>query len=210
MAAKPRNPYEPFTTAIRIGASLYVVGLLLSLLSTVFGWGSFSDLGDQAICVENTGLVIGTDIVPPDLFRPGVVPTPQAMSLCVNHATVGQQILNALMIVPGWVCYGVALALLWWLLNGAKQHGPFHAANASRVRFIGWWLIVGGTVAATVQTVARNLLIGTMMQPSQAPGWFDSLPTVQASVILTGLGLLVIARILKVGAQMHDDLAGTV
>jgi hypothetical protein len=30
------------------------------------------------------------------------------------------------------------------------------------------------------------------------------------SAVLTGLGLIVVARILKVGVQMQDDLAGTV
>ena len=68
----------------------------------------------------------------------------------------------------------------------------------------------GGIVATSVETLAHNLLIDTMMASSEAPSRWNQLPGIPASTVLTGLGLIVVARILQVGAQMQDDLAGTV
>jgi hypothetical protein len=210
MLVKRRSPYEPFATVIGVCAGLYAVGLPLGLLGAALGWSHLYGLGEHAICVRDVDHSLGAGGGIPPFFKPGVAVTPAATSLCTDHATPAQQVLDTLMQVPGFIFYGGALVLLWWLLNGAKHYGPFNVANARRVRFIGWWLIVGGIVATSAETVAHNLLIGTMMLSSQAPRWSNHLPAFPASAVLTGLGLIVVARILKVGVRMQDDLAGTV
>lgn len=210
MPAKPRSPFEPFATVVGVGACLYIAGLAFSLVSAFLGWGHFYGLGMRTICVRNDNYSFGVSGGLPPSFKPGVAVSPVATSLCTNHATLGQQMLDTLTQAPTFVLYGGALLLLWWLLNGAKQSGPFNAANGKRVRFIGQWLVLGGIAATTVQTLATNLLIATMMVSSDAPSWWNQLPGFPPSAILTGLGLIVVARILQVGAQMQDELAATV
>ena len=210
MLAKTRNPYEPFATVIRICAGVYLAALPISLVSAALGWSHVFGLGQQQLCAVDSNIAWGADGGLTGVVRPGVNVSSVATSLCINHATLGQQLLTALTQVPGFVFYGVALVLLWWLLNGARRYGPFTAVNAHRVRFIGWWLIAGGIVTSSVARVAHNVLIGAMMQSSAAPRWFNNLPSLPVSAVLTGLGLIVIARIIRVGAQMNDDLAGTV
>jgi hypothetical protein len=70
--------------------------------------------------------------------------------------------------------------------------------------------VLGGIAVNSAQTLATNLLIGTMMVSSAAPSWWNQLPGLPMSTILTGLGLIVVARILQAGRQMQDDLARTV
>jgi hypothetical protein len=205
MPRKSRSPFEPFATVVGLGASL----CLASVIAAAFGWGHFYGLGEQTICVRTDHHVYGAPEVPAS-FRPGVAVTPVAVSLCTNHATLGQQVLNVLTELPTVVFYGAALLLLWWLLSGAKVNGPFNAVNGRRVRFLGWWLVLGGIAVSSVQTLATNLLAGTMMVSSAAPSWWRQLPGLPMSTILTGLGLIVVARILQAGTRMQDDLAGTV
>ncbi len=209
MRIKPRSPYEPFATVISGGAALSVLAVAVGLLSALVGRSHFYGIGDHTICVQNDNMSFSGGEQPP-LFPPGVAASPVGTSLCTNHATTAQQVMSALTEVPSALFYGGALLLLWWFLDGAKRFGPFKPVNAKRVRFIGWWLIVGGVVAASTQRVARTLLIDTMMRHSDRLPWAYGLPSLTASAILTGLGLLVVARILRVGAQMQDDLAGTV
>ncbi|MCW2940751.1 MAG: hypothetical protein JWN00_3736 [Actinomycetia bacterium] len=210
MPAKSRSPFEPFATVVAICAGLYVAGLAFSLVSAVLGRGHLYGLGEQTICVRDDGYSFGVSGGLPPSFKPGVAVFPVAISLCTNHVTLGQQVLDTLTHVPTFLLYGGALLLLWWLLNGAKHNGPFNAANGTRVRLTGWWLVLGGIVATSVETLAHNLLIGTMMASPEAPSRWNQLPGIPASTVLTGLGLIVVARILQVGAQMQDDLAGTV
>jgi hypothetical protein len=208
MRIKPRSPYEPFATVISGGAALSVLAVVVGLFSALFGRSHFYGIGDHTICVQNDNMSFGS--TQPPLFPPGVAASPVGTSLCTNHATTAQQVMSALTEVPSALFYGGALLLLWWFLDGAKRFGPFNAVNAKRVRFIGWWLIVGGVLAESTQRVARSLLIDTMVRHSDRLPWAYDLPAITVSAVLTGLGLLVVARILRVGATMQADLAGTV
>lgn len=210
MPKKSPSPFEPFTSVVAACAGLYVAVLIASLVSPLFGGDSLFALGEKTICVTNDSFAFSTEDQPWSLFKPGVAAMAVDTSLCTKEATLGQQVLKTLTDAPNALFYGVALVLLWRLLKSAKRNGPFHAGNATRVRFLGWWLVVGGILAASTQTLATNLLTATMMVPTSAPTWWDGLPGLPMSSVLTGLGLIVVAQIVKAGAQMHDDLVGTV
>lgn len=210
MGSKARSPYEPFATAVGFCAWIYTAGLLIGLLSAAVGWTHVYSLDSGPVCVRDTDVATGGGGGLPPIFKPGVAVTSTTMSLCADHASRGQDLLNGLTHLPGFVLYGGVLMLLRWLLRGVERHGPFSAMNARRVRFIGWWLLVGGIAAPSVETLAHNLLVRTMMRASQAPGSLAQLPGLSVSAVLTGLGLLVIARILAVGARMQDELAATI
>ena len=210
MAAKSRSPFEPFATIVGVCATFWIAGLALGIVGALLGWGHLWGLGERTLCVQNDHYSIGNDGALPPSFRPGVDVSAAAMSLCVSHASLGQHVLNVLRQISFFALYTGALVLLWWLLNGAKRNGPFHAATAGRVRFLGWLLMLGGVLATSTERLANNLLLRTMMVPSDAPSWWANLPGLPPSLVLTGLGLIVVARILKVGVRMQDDLAGTV
>jgi hypothetical protein len=210
-AKKRRSPYEPLITLVRWGAVLYVFGMVFSVLSATFGWSvhGFLDNTGESLCVQNDYLSVGIGNAGP-IFKPGVAASSAATSLCVHDPTFGQQLLDLLTELPTALVYGGALVLLWWLLEGAQHAGPFSIAVSKRLRFIGLWLALGSIVAENVQLIAHNALIATMMTGDGAVSWSNSLPALPVTAILAGLGMIVVARILRVGAQMQDDLVGTV
>jgi hypothetical protein len=110
------------------------------------------------------------------------------------------------------VVAAVELALTYLFLRSLRQiiasviHGrPFDRANADRLRRMAW-LSVGIQIAAIPMT---KLIV-----------WFDALPLnpnvhhnsdgISSGSILLTLVIFVLARVFRTGAEMQDELEGTV
>ncbi|WP_026415614.1 DUF2975 domain-containing protein [Actinomadura oligospora] len=206
---RPRNPLTPLDVTLDILVKVMISGLLALALTTLFGSGSMLGFGERDICVQDETNTFGSagDQVPP-LFSPGVAVSHSGLSLCVNNAPIGTRALNVATQLPSFVLYFTAILLLWRLVRHAAKAGPFHLGNVRRLQVLGWWLAIGGLVAMTVEEGARRSLIDSMYKnPEVNPlGWID----VQFSLIITGAGLLAVARILRMGVRMREDLEGTV
>src|SRR3954462_1301254 len=98
--ATPRDPFEPFATVIGIGAALALAGFIVSLLGPLLGWGHFYGLGEQTACVASDQPFGALDGQRPAAVRPGVAVSHVGSSLCADHATWKQQMLDTLTQIP--------------------------------------------------------------------------------------------------------------
>jgi hypothetical protein len=81
-----------------------------------------------------------------------------------------------------------------------------------RLRFLAWFILAGSLAVAAGEAVARSVFASTVVT--------DSVPIVDNAInevingsvlpVLIACGLLTLARMIRVGNQMSEDLAGTV
>jgi hypothetical protein len=132
--------------------------------------------------------------------------------LCANRPTMGQRTLVTLTQAPAAVLYLAILVLLGQLLRTMRKTGPFAALVARRLRFLAWFILAGSLAVAAGEAVARSVFASTVVT--------DSVPIVDNAInevingsvlpVLIACGLLTLARMIRVGNQMSEDLAGTV
>ncbi|GGQ07275.1 hypothetical protein GCM10010140_41880 [Streptosporangium pseudovulgare] len=139
------------------------------------------------------------------IARPGVLPSASRLEFIDGSPEPDQYAWQALTTLPGFVVAAGAFLLLWRLLWGARN-GVYLPLVASRVRFLGWWLLAGGLLAPQIENLAMTRLLETVA-PGEAGYQLRDVPLV---VPLVGLGLLALASVLREGARMREDLEGVV
>jgi hypothetical protein len=151
----------------------------------------------------------GTGLSHPGL-APGVHASWDTAFVCTARPTVGQSLAFAGTLLPVDLLRLGALYLAMRLARTAVGDGVYTARAARLMLILGWWLLAGGLVATVAEAFARvNLLAQLVTWPvdwGQWPvAWSISWP-----VALIGLGLVIFARIMRIGAGMRADLEGTV
>ncbi|MFD8891924.1 DUF2975 domain-containing protein [Streptomyces sp. NPDC059566] len=208
--SEDRKLLEPLSTVVSAGVRLLISLLLAGFVLSVFN-GSVPFWDGMNTCV--TADWITSSSAPNDAAfgaRDGarVSAIPQ---YCAENPTAGQQTLGILSEVPSLVLLIGGLVLLHRLLRSAAREGVYTLHAASRLRFLGCWLLVGSLVAEATRAVSQAALLDTLADDAQ----FSAEAVLHATqfpylAILTGLGLLAFARIMRVGATMREDLEGTV
>ncbi|MFI6817437.1 hypothetical protein ACIBG7_33915 [Nonomuraea sp. NPDC050328] len=140
-----------------------------------------------------------------EMARPGVVALAGDLRFIDGSPDTGQYILQALTTFPGFAVTVGAFFLLWRLLWRARD-GVYLPQVAAQVRVLGWWLLAGGLLAPQIERFAMMTLLDTMTVNESSFG-IKEIPMI---VPLVGLGLLVLASVLRTGVRMRDDLDGTV
>jgi hypothetical protein len=138
--------------------------------------------------------------------------TADSMQLCSSHPTLPERILVTLTGAPTYALYLTVLVLLWVLVLTVRRHGPFAVKVSRRLRILGWFILAGGLATVAGESAARCYFAATVIGHSVAVGTIvinDVLNSI-IPLLLIVCGLLTLARILRAGARMHDDLAGTV
>jgi Protein of unknown function (DUF2975) len=202
-AAKSRNPLEPIATII--GYLVPIVGVLavLSIILTLIGHG----YGDGPT------VTIPTDKSLPESHlwhaRPGVHAQTSQYSIDIVSANFGQRFLFTLAGIPAFILVIGALMLARRMLDRAQWEGIYTVATARRLRTLAWFLIGGSLVRMVIEGVANILLLNSMVTNWI---WWADLQFFQLPLALLFLGamLLSIARIVRIGAQMNDELQATV
>jgi len=184
-----------------------LVGTALDSHTSIFGFGH------AAVCADappNDLLMTGSTVLAH--ARAATFSSASVLTFCASRPTAAQRALIGLTDAPVYVLYAAILLLLWQLLRTVRRDGPFTAAIARRVRFLGWF-ILGGYVAVTVgQSVALSYFVSTVVT-DQVPIAVNAIYSVVSGIfppVLIACGLLTLARVMRVGARMNDDLAGTV
>ncbi|CCH28322.1 hypothetical protein BN6_09940 [Saccharothrix espanaensis DSM 44229] len=152
-----------------------------ALVGGVFTLGLEFVRGRQPVCVR-------------DLWR----------DVCFDQPTTMQRALKFLITAPTSFVYVAALLLLLKLLVSARRMGPHTFPVAEEVRGYGLFLLISLPLATLAESVALNVL--APHQPLSFIGGWDF----PWWAVFTGLGLLTIARILRTGATMREELEGTV
>jgi hypothetical protein len=222
MGTTDRNPLEPFATTIRVVVALLVLLIVTSIGATIFGSGSFLGIGDNttacAVAVpssysseDDAGLARLKKMVPP-----GVGMNVHSLNICDYHPNAGQRAAIVLTQAPSALLYLAVFVLFLRLIRKAGREGPFTPGIITQFHVLGWTLLAGGYLANALQDGAQSTLLatvttpGTELHPNLTEIIFQGIFTLSWSTLLTGLGLLTLARILHIGVHMREDLVGTV
>lgn len=212
-AARSRKPLEPIASIVGFLLAATAALTLLFAFITVFGSGnvSFMGLGPSAaptVTVPVTEMrgdmkVYGWHV------RPEVFAQPSGYRLDISAPDVAQRIWYTLAGLPSLVLYVGGLLLACRLISRARRDGLFTLATARGLRSLAWFLVGGSLVGMVVSEVANNRLLATMV--TNHVGWitFDFWHVPWAMLIFGG-ALLSIARVMRIGVEMNDELAATV
>jgi Protein of unknown function (DUF2975) len=210
-----RRLTEPLAGVLWLMLALVVATLTVSLIATAtsrstvwFGFGS----GGTCASAPLNGLRLDVDGNSQVNFGPGRDATADSLQLCVSHPTPEQRILVTLTQAPTYCLYLAVLVLLWLLVLTVRRHGPFALGVSRRLRVLGWLILAGTLATGAGQNAARAYYAGTVVghPVSVATYVINDVLTSLIPVLLIVCGLLTLARIIRIGAQMHEDLAGTV
>ncbi|MFF6881284.1 hypothetical protein ACFY9S_39220 [Streptomyces sp. NPDC012474] len=200
-----RKLLQPFSTVVSVALHLLIVALSVGVISKFIsgGWGA----GD--LCVVDTSASSSTTPI-------GFVPEQGASvdsvpRYCVEDPSSYQRLLDQLDRLPFLLLLIVVLFVLNRLLQGAARDGIYTLQTASRLRLLGWLLLVGSLAAEVVQANAEAALIATLAESKifSAASWLG-VWTPPYLALLTALGLLTFARITRAGTAMREDLQGVV
>ncbi|WP_330301992.1 MULTISPECIES: DUF2975 domain-containing protein [unclassified Streptomyces] len=213
--ARVRNPLEPMSTAVMTAVTLIAVLMGAALLGALFADGvHIFGIGDKSVCVADTTTTASVGEEP----TPGFKPAPGATvnlnahpNYCTEAPSTVQSLLNTATQLTPFVFTVGALLLVLQLIRSAERDGLYTARTAERLRKLGWWLLVGSVLAAIAVSTAEKALIDSLSRDSGISAvsglWSWDVPFM---AILTGLGVLSFARIMRVGITMREDLDGTV
>ncbi|ELS53681.1 DUF2975 domain-containing protein [Streptomyces viridochromogenes] len=203
--SEDRKLLEPMATvvsiALRILLGLLTVGVVFNVVRGSWGNGIVCAIDDSA--VSSTA---------PGGFSPepgaNVASVPQ---YCAEDPGTPLRFLDELGALPSMLLLISSLFLLHRLLQAAARDGVYTAHTASRLRLLGWWLLLGSLVAEVIEANAKAALLAELAKEADftAGAWltFWSFPYM---AVLTGLGLLTFARITRAGTVMREDLEGVV
>jgi hypothetical protein len=219
-----RKITQPLSGTVSVIIRLILLGLILPVLLaalnngrvTLYGFG----LSNACATVTVNGLLEDGG-QPLAHVRRGMFSSPSTVDLCANHPTFGQRVLVTLTQAPANLLWIAVLILLLLLIRTVRRNGPFDLSVTRRVRFLAWFILAASVIVNGIQAAAAAEFTATA-DPNQIPGGSDmGVPVVQDTIngalginwiplLLVVGGLLTLARIIGIGAQMHDDLAGTV
>jgi hypothetical protein len=220
---KPRNWLERFATLDR----------LATVVTWVFWLGVVAATAELILALTRSGAVLvpvprsqpaarvclttapallqhaGTGLSHPGL-APGVRATWDTASLCTANPTAGQYLAFAVTLLPLDLLQLGVLYLVMRLARTAADDGVYTAQFARLLLILGWWLVAGGLVATVTEAFARmNLLAQLVTWPVDWAQW-PAAWSVSWPVFWFGLGLIIFARVMRIGARMRADLEGTV
>ena len=210
-----RKLTQPLGGVLYFFAMLISAIVLLVLVSLAFGSrdATILGIGRGPVCADAplNGMPMESSTVLVGL-EPGATASTTSMSVCVQHPSAGQRALNIATTAPDAVLYLAIVLLVLRLLTVVRRLGPFVAPVASRLRFLAWFVLIGSLLASVGQNIAgAYFLASTTSEP--VPIISDALAGLVPGVwipLLAACGLLTLARIMRTGARMQDDLAGTV
>jgi hypothetical protein len=220
---KPRNRLERLATLDRLATVVTWVFWLAAAVTAVQLILALTRSGALLIPVPNSQPAArvclttapallqhaGSGLTYPGL-APGVHASWDTAFVCTAHPTAGQALAFTLTLLPPGVLRIGTLYLAMRLARTAARDGVYTAQAARLVLALGWWLLAGGLVATVAEAFARvNLLAQLVTWPVDWGQWQVAW-SVSWPVVWFGLGLIIFARIMRVGADMRADLEGTV
>jgi hypothetical protein len=218
---------EQMTRPLRTVTGTFGVMLLtlvaLLAVNAVAGRGFFLGFGRATLCVAQPYITYGnsgwTTAHMGFVVHPGALLNVNgSVQACSTRPGTGQRILYTLTGLPSQLVWAFVLFLLWRLTRVIGGAGPFTAPVAKAMRRLGWVILAGTAAAELVQALALTELLRTMVStPAGSSGAAVAMDAVIAVVhaelpvaALVAAALLTFARIIGLGAEMDNELAGTV
>ncbi|MFJ2766477.1 DUF2975 domain-containing protein [Streptomyces sp. NPDC087300] len=196
--------FSTVSVALRVVVGVVVVGFVLSLFvdGVHFSWVG----GDVCVTAEGTsGSSRSADVMFGAREGVDVSSTPR---YCASDPSSSQRALDALRTLPSFTLMIGGLFLLNRLLKGAIRDGVYAPRTASRLRVLGWSLLLGSLAVEVTQAIAQSALLATLADSDMASvGDMWQIPFFS---IFTALGLLTFARIVRAGVVMREEIEATI
>lgn len=206
-ASRLRDPLEPLMTANRTVLVLLALLFVAAVVALPFGHGEILGWGRDVICVSTVGMD-GTDKAGLKAFlqvHPGIgVGTPE-LQMCSDAPSAAQRWWYSAETFPTTATAVVVVLVTYLVLRKAQRNGLYTPGTASRIRFLGWFLVADSVLRPTVEVYASHRLWATMADSSMPTEWNPVW-----AFLFAGLALLSVARIMGVGTAMREDLEGLV
>jgi hypothetical protein len=195
----------------------YALATALLLGSLCFGVVVLVSMG-VGVARGGDSLLYGETLsVPMQVSTEDLEPVPSALVLDtwadvtveVGDPTVAQMLLQSARDLGPLAVFIGAMWLLRGLLQSVVRNDPFGPRNVRRLRDLGVLLVVGGLVVELIDYSLRFALFNDLPPlPSVELGVAGfALPL---GVILGGLLAFVLAAVFAHGAELRDDVAGTI
>jgi hypothetical protein len=197
--------------------TLFIGLLLLSAVGGVVAVNLLSRTGvlPGSVCVHQPQAQYGNSGWAQSLVtaRPGAsVSIDGSLQACLDHPGAGQWVLYGLMLIPPVIVWTGSLFLLWRTIRMARLTGPFTVPVASVMRRLGWFILGGSAAVAVIHAAALGALL-VQMTSLPSPFAFVISGAVRGVLpfpLLAGAALLTLARIMRLGAVMDEEIRATV
>jgi len=214
-----RNRLEPLAKLVTWLFWVAVVATAVTVILALLGQGPLfgAHIGGPSPALKGICLGAPQALLPHTVtglghsgLSAGVRATWNTANVCAAHPAFRQALASAITLLPIAVLRLGALYLALRLARTAASEGVYTAQTARLLLVLGWWLLAGGLVATLAEAFARlnllsQLVTGTVDWAQWPVAWSVSWP-----VAWIGAGLIIFARIMRIGAQMRADLEGTV
>jgi hypothetical protein len=214
MTTHDRRITEPLESIVSGFGLLLILALLLGIGFAVFGAGSIGGFGRTIICATNHMTQVGGFPVTHlgIAAKPGAVLNLSApLTACTAHPSFGQRVLYSLTTLPSRLVWLGVLVLLWRMLRIVSRRGPFTPAVASAMRLLGWFVLGGTLLASVIQGLADGALLNSLLVQGQGLG--DPVSQLEGALpvaLLAGVSLIILARFIRLGVSMDEEIQGTV
>lgn len=205
-AGRDRNPLEPLASFSGMLLYFYAAAALMTIYSMATGSGTFLGLG-RGVFVCATSKDAGGDIEQTSWFRlhAGVNLNPSSLELCASKPNAEQRWLYSIQQLPDTITALAVVLLTYLVLRQAARFGLYSAGMATRLRILGWFLVAESVIGPTIEVYASRTLWHTMADGPQGMQW-----GLGYTALFAGLALLSLARIMRVGTAMREDLEAVV
>lgn len=213
-SAASRDPLAPIDFAVTVVTALFLLGLTALVIAISFGSGSGLGFGGDEVCAQT---------------RPGVVPWggsraggdhviglaadarayPTDLAVCATDPGVRDRIAYGLTRWPSLLLALGFLLGLRMLIRTARRDGMFTATVAHRAGMLGWFLLAGAVVAATIEAGANGWLLQSLVTDVGSNA-FLALWSVSWATLFGAVGLITIGRVLGQTVAMREELDATV
>ena len=216
MTTTDRKLTEPLGTVTGVFGAFVLVITALGVVAALVGFGSFGGFGRQAIiCATQPNTFYGGSDWTAHLgvaAQPGVTLSVNGtLQACASHPSVYQRLMYTFTSAPSELVWAALLFLVWRLVRAADRTGPFTQPVATRMRWLGWVVLVGALTATAVQGAATDALLNTLLKAQTSFGdTWSTLPRILPVPLLAWAVLLTFARIIRLGVAMDEDIQGTV
>jgi hypothetical protein len=201
------NPLQPFTGAVRFLWSVTTVGFLLSAVLKVYNL-----ISETRLCFTSAVFAsrFRAEYLGEGGLRDGTYGHPTEMRFCLINPTAGDRALGVLDRIPSCFAYAVVFFLLLRLLERAAAEGVHTIGTADRVRRFGWFTLVALPAVTMIEALVRTLLLKHAVTFEVSVLEFTRDWSVPWWAVVTGLGMLSLAKIMRSSTDMRLDLEGTV
>jgi hypothetical protein len=218
ITTRAASPLQPITRTVNVLLAVTLAGLVLGGVGSLLGQAEFFGFkaGDPPdVCIDTD--IFAVHAGPGHLPVQGLGPHDRArvdtMTVCFSHVSAVGRIFGIFTHLPSLLFFMGVMLLIRRTLGAAEANGIYTPATANRIRALGWFLIVGVFVVPVVETLARSGVMASRLPYANWTSgfhlWNDVFPF-SIPVLLTGIGLITFARIMRIGAMMRADLEGTV